>query len=377
MGAADLNRYAGLDALRGFAAAVVVFHHISLTFPSFVGGDIVAPARAPWPGDPWAVVLQMTPLNLFFAGPQAVLLFFVLSGFVLTLPFDRPAGIHWPSYYPKRLLRLYLPIAASVILALATFALVPHLASADHTWWLNGHAHHVSFGGAIMDTVTVFGAGRYNSVLWSLRYEIIFSLLLPVYVILGRRLKRWWYLGAAVMILASGLGKQLGSDMLHYLPIFGIAVFLAYGREPITSWVGRSPQSRGCGMLVTGLLLLASTWAFPDFRLNLLTSLVASCLLVVAFMTWEPLIRVAARPGPHWLGSRSYSLYLVHEPIVVTMALLTGKPAIAALISLALIPVVTELFFRAVEDPGRRLAGAVGRRLKARSAAIAQTTPAS
>jgi peptidoglycan/LPS O-acetylase OafA/YrhL len=42
--------------------------------------------------------------------------FFVLSGFVLTLPFLSGRPI-WPAYYARRLIRLFLPVWASILLA--------------------------------------------------------------------------------------------------------------------------------------------------------------------------------------------------------------------------------------------------------------------
>ena len=70
-------RFRSLDSLRGLAALAVVFHHCLLTLPAsaFCRGEIA------W----WFAV---TPLRLLIDGPGAVLLFFVLSGFVLAASID-------------------------------------------------------------------------------------------------------------------------------------------------------------------------------------------------------------------------------------------------------------------------------------------------
>ena len=83
------GRIASLDGLRGLAAATVLFTHVLLAGIAFHAYD----ARdAP-----------------VWAGNVAVGVFFVLSGFVLTLPSTRRAE-NWVAYYPARLLRLYLPV---------------------------------------------------------------------------------------------------------------------------------------------------------------------------------------------------------------------------------------------------------------------------
>jgi peptidoglycan/LPS O-acetylase OafA/YrhL len=68
-------RYTQLDSLRGLAACTVVFCHATNVLPA-VYDD---PGRAWW--------LTETPLGLLRAGSAAVDFFFVLSGFVLALPF--------------------------------------------------------------------------------------------------------------------------------------------------------------------------------------------------------------------------------------------------------------------------------------------------
>jgi peptidoglycan/LPS O-acetylase OafA/YrhL len=71
-----------------------------------------------------------------------------------------------------------------------------------------------------------------------------------------------------------------------------------------------------------------------------------------------------------WLGKRSFSLYLVHEPIVVTVAyLLGGRPSLWMELGLA-IPLsllAAEVFGRFVEQPSLHLARNFGVSLSQRS----------
>lgn len=66
------------------------------------------PASATW----W---LAFTPVHLVWAGTEAVLVFFVLSGFVLAGPLpQRARRDRWATWYASRLVRLYLPVWASL-----------------------------------------------------------------------------------------------------------------------------------------------------------------------------------------------------------------------------------------------------------------------
>ena len=124
---------------RGLAAFAVVIYHCLMVFPRLAPtlGGAGIPFHAPDGGGLPVLLLTASPPSLLWSGREAVLLFFVLSGFVLALPFlsDRR-----PSYLPfaaKRFCRLILPSAA-VVLPVA--ALVPILAPTerpDLSQWFN------------------------------------------------------------------------------------------------------------------------------------------------------------------------------------------------------------------------------------------------
>lgn len=84
---------------------------------------------------------------------------------------------------------------------------------------------------------------------------------------------------------------------------------------------------------------------------------------IYAFITWRPTIAVGNNSVVHWLGVRVIHLYLVHEPIVVSVAffLHATNPFYVALIAVPLSLLAAEVFFRMVERPSHRLAGLAGR----------------
>ena len=100
-----------LDALRGIAAIVVLVHHVSMTVPqiatAYESSDGVMLYSIGW----WAT---LSPLKVLLAGPEFVLVFFVLSGFVLVRSplAARQTGqrYDWVAYYVRRIIRLAVPV---------------------------------------------------------------------------------------------------------------------------------------------------------------------------------------------------------------------------------------------------------------------------
>ena len=68
--------------------------------------------------------VTFTPFHILWAGSEAVAVFFVLSGFVLTRA-AAGTSFSWRAYYPSRLLRLYLPVAGALVFALVTILVFP------------------------------------------------------------------------------------------------------------------------------------------------------------------------------------------------------------------------------------------------------------
>ncbi|WP_436067016.1 acyltransferase family protein [Arthrobacter sp. LjRoot14] len=70
--------------------------------------------------------LVHSPVHVLSNGNAAIHIFVVLSGFVIILPFTRPGSTAgWAPYYAKRLLRLYLPLWGSLVLAVVLMMIVP------------------------------------------------------------------------------------------------------------------------------------------------------------------------------------------------------------------------------------------------------------
>lgn len=371
--AGDATRVRSLDGVRGLAALIVVLHHAMQLHPTFA--RVQAQESAAEAGAPvWA--LTHTPLHVLWAGEEAVLIFFVLSGFVLTLPATR-GPVAWRRYYPRRLVRLYLPVWASVALAVALrAAFASGGAGASGSTWLHARAA-APLGDAWHDAVLLDGTGLLNSPLWSLRWEVLFSLALPLYVLALRRTTAWGAAAQATALMALiGVGTLADVAALRYLPVFGLGVVVARHQDLITSALDRLQRRRRSPVLwssatVVIVVLLTARWlvdALPTaprlMEAAASAATIAGAVAVVLLpLCWPRCASSLESPGVQWLGTRSFSLYLVHEPVIIAVALVVPVAwgvwptfAIGLLVALG----ATDVFYRLVERPSISLARAVG-----------------
>ena len=92
------KRVLSLDGLRGLGALMVFLLHVDIMVKPFGAGG-----------------------PSLFPGTASVMVFFILSGIVLSLvPFKRmgSGGYDWLGYYPRRVVRLCVPLFAAIALAL-------------------------------------------------------------------------------------------------------------------------------------------------------------------------------------------------------------------------------------------------------------------
>lgn len=392
--AAPPDRIVGLDGLRGVAALVVVILHSLLLSSAFV--DPFVDPR-PTDADPLMWWLTYSPLHLAWEGTVAVYVFFVLSGFVLCLP-ARKRGVQWRAYYPSRLVRLYLPVWASVVLAIAWILFTPRLA--EGSAFVQIHQDPIPIA-VLRDLILVVPAqpGWTNTVLWSLKWEVLFSLLLPLYLLFAMRLRKFLPLKIALLLIVMTVGAYEGPierpyamSALFQMPIFALGCLLAMEWERVIAWRDRLRNAR-LTFVIVGVVAAAcmmSYWTVfvlpvesavievlaPMTRVLQVVGALLAVLLVVA----SPGLGAALSVTPlRWLGTRSFSLYLVHEPMIVALGRVIGEPPVAGSVLFITIPVallMAEVFFRVVERPSHLLARRIGRTISARTRPAARPDPA-
>ncbi|WP_250447983.1 acyltransferase [Actinotalea sp. C106] len=370
--ASTRRRLASLDGLRGAAAVVVLVHHALLVIPvlATIQGDGTAAGSGPllW-------LVTHTPLHLLWAGEEAVIVFFVLSGLVLTLPaLARPVA--WREYYPRRLVRLYLPVWGSLAVAVVLAVLLSGRSGAGRSAFVQVW-QTASAQDAWHDALLLDGVGPLNVALWSLQWEVVFSLLLPAFLLLVRRGRSLWPITVPAAFVLIAAGTLLQSPALRYLPIFALGVILAAHLDDVGRAARRVDEHPHHRVLWTALALTATALVTARWTVRGLpvdapalealasgASILGACLVVVLALHWDPLRRALETPVWQWVGVRSFSLYLVHIPVIaaVTLLLPATVAGLAAALAVPVAVVVAAVFYRLVERPAHHLSRRVGTR---------------
>ena len=363
------SRIVALDAVRGIAAVFVVIAHITATN-----------AAVATPGSPtsWPRALTvLTPVHLVWDGPIAVTVFFVLSGFVLTLPFlrrppwDEAAKARWVGFYPKRLVRLYLPAWGALLIAFVIMAVVAGHGAPHASTWLLHHSRHPTIHALAKGSVLLFGAERIDGPLWSLGLEVLYSMLLPIFVVfcMVRKVPDWAkWLVVIVAVTAAGAASSRSASMFCAFA-FGALLASAHVRRPtLPPWFGAP------AFLAITVASLIGLNAGPVVNLahlpHHLAGGVTRCLTIlgatgVVFVVvfWRTAARALSVAPLEWLGTRSFSLYLIHFPVVIALAHVIDPDRLAVLliVELAASLLAAELFCRLIERPSHRLSQRVGR----------------
>jgi peptidoglycan/LPS O-acetylase OafA/YrhL len=283
------------NLLRLVFALMVVAYHIVLVVPAW------------W----WSVREPMA--QVAEIGVQG---FFVLSGYLVLASFERSASLGL--YAEKRLRRLY-PAYAVVILACAAAALaVSPAARADLAAvarYLGWNLVFANFMEPKLPGIFVENGGaEVNGALWTLKIEVMFYLVLPVLAWLLRVAGK---LGLAVFVLIYAgaeawrilftqqeqheLARQLPGQMSYF--ITGMMLY----RWRLGGW-----RIHVAGVI--GAALFAASLILPEAQPARALGLGA---LAVWVATGWPRLPDAAR-----FGDLSYGVYIVHFPIIQTVAVL-------------------------------------------------------
>ena len=309
-------RNGGIDLLRGASILLVVIHHTMLRIPlQKTGLATVLPER----------LLEALGYN----GYEAVFVFFVVSGFLITTTALR----RWPSlgrigmrgFYARRLAR----IAPCLLVLVATLCLLDRLGVANFTILRPDQ----SLGGAILAALGLhlnWYEGRTGylpagwDVLWSLSIEELFYLCFPPACLLARR--HTALLVAPLCLLALSLpltraalaGNEIWQEKA-YLP--GMAA-IATGMLAAL-WAGRAGRPRaaravaalGCaGAACVLAVLVAEDLVWPVLGQATMLLLTGGTALLLLAFHWRWLEGWTSR-GTGWVrscGRLSYEIYLSH-----------------------------------------------------------------
>ncbi|NMM77418.1 acyltransferase [Rhodococcus sp. SRB_17] len=299
-----------IDAFKGLACAAIVWHHLAFYGPM---SDIAQPL---WPG---AVAW------LYDYGRMAVQVFLVLGGYLAAASLA-PLGVaRFDSasvLVTRRFVRLVVPYAAALVLAVLAAALVrPWLDDAS----VPGEPSLPQLLANALLLQDIVGEEALSAGAWYVAIDfqlfaltcLLFAAVRSVPGLAPRRRVRW---AQALVVLATaaslwGFNRDSGLDM------WGVYFFGSYGLGVLAFWAVRAPRATRwlAVMAVLGALALAL-----DFRLR----------IAVAWAVALGLVGVMRSPAvPAWpgmaalqrLGQMSYSVFLVHFPVCLVVNAVVGQ----------------------------------------------------
>ena len=334
------QRLPGVDALKGLACVLIVWHHLAFYGPM---SDVVHSA-APWLMD-W----------LYRYGRMAVQVFLVVSGFLAaaSLAPQGHAGFQQPlRLLLKRYRRLALPLVVALVITVGVAALVrPWLAhdsvpDAPTLWQVLAH---------LLLLQDLLGQEALSAGIWyaAIDFQLFAITVLILTLVRGER-HRWVVLalGAASLLM---FNRHAGWDMT------GVYFFGSYALGMLAWWAVRSEQPARWLLAIAALGALALVL---DFRGRLLVAVVMALLLV--WLQREPwAARWLQHPWLLWLGQVSYSVFLIHFAVCLIVNAVVSHfwPAQLAANTLGLLTAFVlsllagNVMYRTVESPQARWRG--------------------
>ncbi len=300
------QRMPGLDALKGLACVMIVWHHLAFYGPMSDVLHPLVPGLTDW---------------LYDYGRMAVQVFLVVGGFLAASSLA-PEGVAIFAQPGRLIFSRYRRLVPPYLVALAVSVLVAALV---RPWF-----HHPSVPAAptlaqllahVLLLQDVLGQEALSAGVWYVAIDLQLFAMSVLVLGLTRQLPRRWPGRSArlvppgialVLVLAAAsllvFNRQAGLDMT------GLYFFGAYALGMLAFWASNTAR-RGPWLLA--MAVLGGAALALDFRGRLLVA------LAVAFgLVWLQQGRSAAGPRrwlrQRWLaqlGKMSYSVFLIHFPV--------------------------------------------------------------
>ena len=324
-----VSKISYLDGIRGVAAFLVFFHHFLLAFyTAFYTWDV----KAVHLRNNFEISYGQSLLSVFSNGNFCVCIFFVLSGFVLSKKyFDTHSTGVLISGAQRRFIRLYIPVATTVILSFILYRSfhyynIPARIIAHSEWWFGPNLEYRDSPAAFLRSLTysaiLRGDTTFDTSLWTMGIEFYGSLFVFAFLALTHNTKNRRtalllvlaycfftdgpYLGAFVLGISLNytlrLREKLNKYAITFLAIILLMVSLVFGAYPTSGDIRGTFFSN-----IPVFILPYAGWIH----------IVGGYFLVLAFVFSIPLQRFISMRLFRFLGYISFSFYLLH-PLVLS-----------------------------------------------------------
>lgn len=346
-----------IESLRGVAALTVAVAHC------FVIG--LNPGNADFShGFKLGSAINLA-IHLVLDESGAVVLFFVISGYVLGLQLDHLTGRIWQrltEYYVRRIFRI-VPAMWTVVLFAFTLK----------TW------SGMAWGGdvrVLIETLT-FRSSVLDGPLWTIIIEMACSMIFPLLYLVNRRA------GAALNLVTLFVGwwlmdKGYVPEWARYIIFFQLGLFVGSVGTALIDGLNRFAHWAAAFSIAT-LCITATACAVLGLSVMIwLRADGVAAFVLVAFLVARPKSRLAAALNmrlARFVGRISYSLYLIHYVVIefvishlgaalpsVVMRETIIVQAITAIIAVPVSIALATLLYHAIEAPSITLGRTAARR---------------
>ncbi|MFJ7728147.1 acyltransferase family protein [Neobacillus sp. NPDC097160] len=358
------RRFEQLDSVRGLAAFTVMFSHFS---------DVTATYL-------FSVIFARSPFKVLINGQSAVLLFFVLSGFVLSLPLLNGRQINYPVFVGRRILRIYIPYLVSIILSILLSLILSRGGIDGLSDWFNRTWTSKISISLLFEHLLLIGnihSDAFNNVIWSLVHEMRISLIFPLVFFIVRKFD-WKYsilIGFFLSIFSTlndNFSFQVSNgyyttywDSLHYASMFIIGGVIAkHLKEIIKMYQGLSKLNKwilfisafgfynypGIGIRILNII----NFPYPARVLMDYIAVIGAVLFIIIAIGSGKVTKLLMLKPINFLGKISYSLYLYHLIVLLSLIYLLYNVVTIEIIFLLTIVVsicISTLAYFIVEEP--------------------------
>ena len=320
-----------INGLKGIGALMVYFCHFVFAF--YYGAYSLLPESC-HTASQIEISIGKSPLNLFYSGNGAVCLFLVFSGFVLCLSYfagrDRKrlgAGA-WKRYFRLMPMILAANILIYVLMRLGLYRNAETaVLTKSEAWFAGFNQFAPDFLKMLYESLIgcfLQGSNDYNGVLWTIPYLFWGALVvyLAAYLVGENRLR---YIVYAVMILVS-----LTTDIYFTAVFLGFAVsdFFCTQKKGMELW--KKYRALPILSFVLGLYLLSYPSIGSDMTgtiygilppaYTVIYHVAGAVGLLAGVLGLGSLQRFFGAKPFRFLGDVSYSLYLLHFPVIATFS---------------------------------------------------------
>ena len=294
-------------------------------------------------------------LSVALSSELAVEGFFVISGYLVVMSYERSTGLK--DYWEKRIRRIY-PAYAAVVLGCGLLGwLITASSTAEYfsgAWLRQVAANLVFLNFLAPELPGVFADNPWHAVngaLWTIKLEVGFYIIVPLLVWFARSSRPWVVIG--LVYVASVLYPMLLERVIHDTGKGTYQILarqlpgqLAYFAIGAAAWWYRSIPRRRMLMamaIALPLLMFMPAMLQPIFRP------LALGVVVIGAAVALPRIGNAGR-----YGDFSYGIYIMHFPVIqvlVSEGWFRAAPFAASAASVAFVVAAAWLSWNVIERP--------------------------